>query len=71
MHPFLLFIVLAFDFVGSTWSFVISSPPQRSMTSDFEGFYTRFYPSHVCPILSLQKEPVFPFVMLNAKQGNY
>ena len=38
MHPFLLCIVLAFDFVGSTWSFVILSPPQRSMTPDFEIF---------------------------------
>ena len=31
----------------------------------------RFYPLHFNPILTLQKEPVFPFSMLSAKQGNY
>ena len=34
-------------------------------------FYTRSYPSHFCPILNLEKEPVFSFLMLSAKQGNY
>ena len=44
------------------------------MTSDFEGFsipdfihYIKFY----FPILNLEKEPVFPFLMFGAKQGNY
>ena len=51
---------------------VFSSPPQRSMTSDFEGFsipdlihYIYFL------ILILEKEPVYPFSMLSAKKGNY
>ena len=30
-----------------------------------------FYPLHVCPILILEKEPVFPCLMLSAKQGKY
>ena len=34
-------------------------------------FYPRFYPLHFCPILILQKEPVFPFSMFGAKQENY
>ena len=47
------------------------SPPQRPMTSDFEDFYTRFYPLHYFHILILEKELVFPFWMFSAKQGNY
>ena len=33
--------------------------------------YTRSYPWHYFLILILEKEPVFPFSMLGAKQGNY
>ena len=33
-------------------------------------FYPRFYPLHFY-VLILQKEPVFPFLMLSAKQANY
>ena len=51
---------------------VFSSPPQWPMTSDFERiFYTRSYPLHYFLILFLEKEPVFPFSMLSAKQVNY
>ena len=40
-------------FVGSAWSFVFSYPPQRSMTSDFKGFfYPRFYPLHLFSCLN-------------------
>ena len=42
------------------------------MTSDFEGFsipYSIYY--IYFPILILEKEPVFPFLMSSAKQGNY
>ena len=35
-----------------------------------KNIYHRCYPSHFCPILILQKEPVFPYLMLSAKQGN-
>ena len=34
-------------------------------------FYPRFYPLHLFIILILEKEPVFPFLMSSAKQGNY
>jgi len=34
-------------------------------------FYTRSYPLHYFLTLILEKEPVFPFSMLSAKQGNY
>ena len=34
-------------------------------------FYTKSYPLHYCLILILEKEPVFPFSILSAKQGNY
>ena len=34
-------------------------------------FYIRSYPLHYFLILILEKEPVFPFSMLSAKQGNY
>ena len=34
-------------------------------------FYTRSYPLHYMIILILEKEPVFPFSILSAKQGNY
>jgi len=42
------------------------------MTSDFEGFSIPDFIHYILfPILILQKEPVFPFLMLSAKQGNY
>jgi len=49
-----------------------SSPPQRLMTSDFQGFSIPDFIHYIyLPILILEKEPVFPFSMLSAKQGNY
>ena len=36
-----------------------------------KNFYPRFYLLHFCPVLILEKEPVFPFLMLRTKQGNY
>ena len=44
---------------------VVSSAPQRPIISDFEGF------SLPDLILILQKEPLFFFLMLSAKQGHY
>ena len=39
-----------------------SSPPQRPMTSDYEGFSIPDCIHYICfPILILEKEPVFPF----------
>ena len=48
---------------------LFSSPPQRPTTSDFEGFLSQILPITFFPILILQKEPAFPFIMLGAKQG--
>ena len=49
----ILFIFLAFDFLSVLRGHsVFSSPPQRPMTSDFNGFYPRSYPLHVFPILN-------------------
>ena len=42
------------------------------MTSDFEEFSIPDFIHYIYfPILILEKEPVFPFLMLSAKQGNY
>ena len=39
---------------------VFSSPPQRPMTSDFEGFYIPDFIRYIYfPILIVEKEPVF------------
>ena len=41
---------------------VFSSPPQRPMTSDFEGFSIPDFIHYIYfPILILEKEAVFPF----------
>ena len=63
------FVFLVFDF----WHSFFSSPPQRPMTSDFEGFPIPDFIHYIyCPIFILEKEPVFPyFLMFSAKQGNY
>ena len=42
------------------------------MTSDFEGFSIPDFIHYIYfPILILEKEPAFPFLMFSAKQGNY
>ena len=42
------------------------------MTSDFEGFSIPDVIHYIYfPILIHEKEPVFPFLMFSAKQGNY
>ena len=52
------------------YSFLLS-PPQQPMTSDFEGFSIPDFIHFIYyPILILEKEPVFPFWMFSAKQGN-
>ena len=61
-----------YTFVGSVRSFGFSFPPQRSMTSDYEGFSIPYFIHYIYfPILILWKEPVFSFWMLSAKQGHY
>ena len=73
-YNFLLFFFFyRSTFVGSAWSFIFfipattaNDPPPTS-----KDFYTRSYPLHYFLILILEKEPVFPFLMFSAKQGNY
>ena len=49
-----------------------SSAPQRPMYSDFEGFSIPDFIHYIYfPILILDDEPVFPFLMYSAKQGHY
>ena len=100
----MLYFFLTFDFCRfCVINLFFSSPPQRPMTSDSEGFPSQMLsitvlsylysserasislfnvecqtwellvPLHYncCPIFILQKEPVFPFLMLSAKQVNY
>ena len=51
---------------------VFTSPPQRPMTSNFEGFSIPDFIHYIYfPILILEKEPVFPIWMCSAKQGHY
>ena len=59
-------------FVGSAWSFGFFIPTTTANDLRLRRiFYPRFYPLHYFLILILEKEPVFPFSMLSAKQGNY
>ena len=47
-------------FVGSAWSFVFLSSPQRPMISDFEGFSIPDFIHYIYfPILMLEKKAVF------------
>ena len=70
-YDFLIFFI-AFDFVGSAWSFWFFHPRHNGQwPPTLKFFYTRSYPLHYFLILILEKEPVFPFSMLSAKQGNY
>ena len=50
----------------------VFTPPQRPMTSDFEGFSIPDCIHYIYfPILILEKEPVFSFWMFSANQVNY
>ena len=62
------YIILVFDFCRFCVVIHFSSLPQRPMTSDFEGFSIADFIHHIYfPILILEKEPVFPFLMFSAK----
>ena len=72
-RSFFLFF-LAFDFCRSCVVIrFFLSPPQRPMTSDFEGFFIPDCIHYIYfPILILENEPVFfSFWMFSAKQGHY
>ena len=70
---FIFFNFLAFDFCRSAWFFRFIHPrhigqwPPTSKGFSIPDFIHYIY----FPILILEKEPVFPFLMFSAKQGNY
>ena len=67
-----IFIFLAFDFCR--FCVVIRGFHPRNngqWPPTSKDFYTRSYTLHYFLILFLEKEPVFPFLMLSAKQVNY
>ena len=65
---FFCFVFYRLTFNGSFFS----SPPQQPMTFDFEGFSIPDFIHYIYyPILILEKEAVFPFLMFSAKQVNY
>ena len=57
-------------FVGSAWSFGFFIPATTANDLRLRRISIS-YSSHYFLILILEKEPVFPFSMLSAKQGNY
>ena len=65
-------LFLGFDFCRFCLAIRFFSPATTANDLHFEGFL-----SQICSItffvlfFILQKEPVFPFLMLSAKQGNY
>ena len=69
---FFCFCFLAFDLSvlrGHSFFFI-----PATMANDLRLrriLYPRFNPLHLFYILILEKEPVFPFSMLSAKQENY
>ena len=63
-------ILLSFDFCPFCVVIRFFHPRHNSQWPP-KDFYTRSYPLHYFLILILEKEPVFPFSMLSAKQGNY
>ena len=59
-------------FVGSAWPFGFFIPAATTNDLRPRRISIPDYINYKCyPIFILQKEPVFPFVMLCAKQGHY
>ena len=70
--PFFSFLFLAVDFCRFCVLIRFFHPRQYvQWPPTSKDFYTRSYPLHYFLNLILEKEPVFPFLMLSAKQGNY
>ena len=70
---YIYIIFLAFDFCRFCVVIRCFHPTQqRPMTSDFEGFSIPDFIHYIYfPILMLEKEPVFHFLIFSAKQGHY
>ena len=66
------YLFLAFDFCRFCVVIRFFHPHHNGQwPQTLKDFYTRSYPLHYYLILILEKEPVFPFSMFSAKQGNY
>ena len=72
LWPVLFPFFLAFDFCRFCVVIRFFHPRHNGQwPPTSKDFYTRSYPLHYFLILILEKEPVFPFWMFSAKQGNY
>ena len=72
MYSSVVFCFLAFDFCRFCVVIRFFHPRNNGQwPPTWKDFYTRSCPLHYFLILILEKEPVFPFSMLSAKQGNY
>ena len=81
LNKYFFYIELTTLFHTITWNilnlrgrhmFIPATTAQRPMTSDFKGFSIPDFIHYIYfPILILEKEPVFPFLMFSAKQGYY
>ena len=58
-------------FVGSAWSFVFFIPTTTTNDLRLRRIFIPDIHYFFYPILILEKEPVFHFLVLSAKQGNY
>ena len=71
-HQFLFLFFLAFDFCRFCVVIRFFHPRHNGQwPPTSKDFYTRSYPLHYFLIIILEKEPIFPFWMFSAKQGNY
>ena len=72
VHVLDFFWFLAFDFCWFSVVIPFFHPRHNGQwPPTLKDFYTRSYPLNYFLILIFEKEPVFPFSMLSAKQGNY
>ena len=67
----MFFVFYRSTLVGSAWSFFFSSPHKGQWPPISKDFPSQILSITFFSILILQKELVFPFLMLSAKQGNY
>ena len=71
-HLFKTLVFLAFHFCRFCSVIRFFHPRHNGQwPPTLKDFYPRFYALHFCPTFILQKETIFPFLMLSAKQGNY
>ena len=72
MKQYIFLFFLVFDFCQFCVVICFFHPRHNGQwPPTSKNFYTRSYPLHYFLIFILEKEPVFPFSMLSARQGNY